>query len=163
MPMRRLFHHGRPFLKALHNATTGTEVGARLLAGRHSLEREGQFGQSARCRSGIDGECVPVDVVQVVAGLVVARIVRCAGARVQRRRRDAELDEADKIGAGAESSGRVCQQDLNGGLVMEIAHTRGSRSSPWSQDTPRATAARSRCCCCSRYQTRAAESRSCRS
>ncbi len=48
-----------------------------------------------------------MDVAQIVARLVVARIERVTSARVERCAWDAELDEADKVGAGAESPGEV--------------------------------------------------------
>ncbi len=38
---------------------------------------------------------------------MVARVERIPGARVERRAWDAEFDEADKVGAGAESPGEV--------------------------------------------------------
>lgn len=104
--MARLLGHGRPPAEALRHPPPGAPARAGLLARSHTLERRRKPGQRAGRRLRVDRERFPVDVVEVVAGLVVARVIGLARARVQRRAGDPELDEADKVGAAAEATAR---------------------------------------------------------
>ncbi len=88
MPMARLLGHLRPPAEALRHPAPGTSARASLLARSHSVERRREPGKRPGRRLRVDRERLPMDVVEGVAGLVVARVVRLAGARVQGRAGD---------------------------------------------------------------------------
>lgn len=78
----------------------------------HALQRERELGGGAAGRLGVDGDGVPVDIVNVVALEVVAGVLGGAGAGEEAGGGDAEVEEADVVGGGAESTG----SKVSGGL-----------------------------------------------
>lgn len=76
--------------------------GAGLLAGRNAVEAEGQAGGQATGGLCVDGQGVPVDVLEVVAGQVVAGVGGGAGSGEDAGGGDAALQEAVVVAVGGE-------------------------------------------------------------
>ena len=97
MPTSGFLGQRRPPLEAFHHSAAGVEVETCLIARWYALERVCQPRGSASSSSSVESERLPVDVVQVITRLMVASVIRRAGASVQRSGRDAELDEPDEV------------------------------------------------------------------
>ncbi|TKW49500.1 hypothetical protein CTA1_1340 [Colletotrichum tanaceti] len=87
-------------------------------AGQAGGQVVGEVGGDAGGGPRVDGDGVPVDVVEGVAGEVVAGVGRGAGAGEDAGGGDAELEEADVVGAGAEAAERGGLA-LGGDVVVE--------------------------------------------
>lgn len=98
-------HRSGPAVKALSNLPSALGIGARLVARRHTVQAERELGGSSTGSFGVHGDCVPVDVSEVVAKLVVAGVVGGSSTGEQARGRDAELQEGDVVGGRAEVAG----------------------------------------------------------
>lgn len=74
---------------------------------RHALERERELTGGAPRRLSVDGNGIPVNVVNVIALEVVAGVLRGAGAGEEAGGGDAEVEEADVVGGRAKRTGAM--------------------------------------------------------
>lgn len=100
--MSRLLRRSFPPLEAFHHPRAAAEVGGRLAPRGDAVQREGQLGGDAAGGLGVDGEGIPVNVVNSVAGKVVAGVFGITGAGKEAGGRNTELEEADIIRAATE-------------------------------------------------------------
>lgn len=106
----------RPRVKASPHALPATGVERRGVSLGDALQAEGELGSDAASSLGIQGESLPVDVGEVVAGLVVARVHGRSRSGEDTRGWDAELEESDIVGGRSEPTAhgklRLAKQGL---------------------------------------------------
>ena len=125
--MRLLNHVGNvgPLGEAASNTTLGLGVDRGGLARGDALDGQGELGHGTTGSLGVDGDGVPVDVGEVVAGGVVARVLGSTGAGEDTGGGNAELKEGDVVRGSAEGAvlsrvallGEVVEEELATGLV----------------------------------------------
>lgn len=86
-----------PLLEARSNSPLALGVGRNLVAPGDTLQAEGKLGSSTTSRLGVESQRAPVDVVDGVAGQVVARVGFGVGAGENAGRGDAELDKGGVV------------------------------------------------------------------
>ncbi|TKW49854.1 hypothetical protein CTA1_11184 [Colletotrichum tanaceti] len=101
LAVARVLRQLLPPAELLQHAGAAAEGRRGIGARGDALERVGERGESAAGGLCVEGERLPVDVVDGVAGQVVARVV-LALAGEDGRGRDAELDETGVVGPGVE-------------------------------------------------------------
>lgn len=119
-----LLGNGGPALELLAHGNDAA-LGRRSLgaAGQVLEVAVGEDGSGASGGLGVDRDCLPVDVVNVVAGKVVARIVG-GSAGEQTRRGNANVDEAHIVGTGTER-GVLGGETLLGKVIVEEVGAEG--------------------------------------
>jgi len=108
----------RPLVKSPAHLPSRLGVRGRLVPGRHAVQADGKLGGDVRGGLGVDLDRVPVDVIEVVAGLVVADVPGGTRAGEEAAAGDAELQEADVVGGGAKLAAAGCKQLRN--IIMQI-------------------------------------------
>lgn len=93
-----------PLVEAANHGPLAARVGRSLGAGRHAVQAQRELRRRSSGGLGVEGDGLPVDVGEVVAQLVVAGILGCAGAGEDAGRRDAELEEGDVVRRGSEAA-----------------------------------------------------------
>jgi hypothetical protein len=87
-----------PLLEARSNSPLALRVRRNLVTLGDALQAESELGSSATSCLGVESQRSPVDVVDGVAGQMVARVGFSVGAGEDARRGDAELDKGGVIG-----------------------------------------------------------------
>lgn len=93
-----------PLSQAAGDATLGPGVDVGLLTGRDGTGVEGERGNGTASGLGVDGDGLPVDVVDAVTGQVVAAVLGSTGTGEETGGGDTELEEGDVVRGGAEAT-----------------------------------------------------------
>lgn len=103
----RLLNHlgelGRPVEPSL-NGPSAAGVGARLLSRRDAIQAQGELCRRTTSSLGVESDGLPVDVVEVVTGLVVARVLWSTSTGENSRRGYAKLQKGNIIRRGSKSA-----------------------------------------------------------
>lgn len=93
-----------PLLEALGDLHPAPQVGRGGVPDGYSIQRQRQLSSQSSCSLGVDGDGIEVDVGDCVAGEMIAGVCGSTGASENTARWDAEVEEADVVGAGSEGS-----------------------------------------------------------